>query len=246
MMEFIILGSGSGLPNLDLHLSAIYVHHQGRKLLFDCGEGTSRKLLQHNLTHDELDAIIISHYHPDHISGIFMVLQMLYLEERTKPLHLYLPERSGFFTQIMNSFYTFTERFDYELVIREMDALGQDLPGIEPFPTDHLLGYTDLLKDKKLSNPMQSFAFRITDDTGMLLYTSDLETVACLDSIYSGCHTVIIDGFHPSAESILELQQKDIKRIIITHERSDELIESMNNRQPERIELAKEDQIYTI
>lgn len=32
-MEFIIFGSGSGLPVLDKGLSSIYVEHQGKKLL---------------------------------------------------------------------------------------------------------------------------------------------------------------------------------------------------------------------
>ena len=81
-MRYQILGSASGNPELGLHHSAYYIHTSQNRYLFDCGEGTAQQLLAQNLADEELDAIVISHYHPDHVVGIFMVLQMFYLRQR--------------------------------------------------------------------------------------------------------------------------------------------------------------------
>ncbi|MBC8384908.1 MAG: MBL fold metallo-hydrolase, partial [Candidatus Cloacimonetes bacterium] len=78
-MNIRILGSASGLPTPGKNHSAVYVHSNDSNILFDCGEGTAKQLLRYKLDHNHLDAIVISHFHPDHISGLYMVLQMLYL-----------------------------------------------------------------------------------------------------------------------------------------------------------------------
>ena len=95
-MRFIILGSGPGIPQMDKNLSSIYVQTEHANLLLDCGDGCAKRLLQLGKSGDHLDAVLISHYHPDHIAGIFMLLQMLYLQDRRKALTIYVPERPEF------------------------------------------------------------------------------------------------------------------------------------------------------
>ena len=127
-MEFTIFGSGSGLPVLDKGLSSIYVNYQGKKLLFDCGEGSSYHLLRHELCQNEIDAIIISHYHPDHVSGLLMLIQMFYLKKRSKELQVFLPERVADFEAILQFHYTFKQRWPFELILHPMEELPESVP----------------------------------------------------------------------------------------------------------------------
>lgn len=92
-MQVTILGSGSGKSELNRRHAAVLVQHRTGTFLLDCGEGTSQALLKHAIPADEITAIAISHLHPDHITGLYMLVQNLYLQGRKRPLSIYLPER---------------------------------------------------------------------------------------------------------------------------------------------------------
>ena len=245
-MDFIILGAGHGRPNLNNHLSSIYVENQGSKLLLDCGEGTSWQLLKHNLNHDALDAIIISHYHPDHIAGIFMVLQMFYLENRTKPLMLFVPERPSDLLDAIHLFYTFEQRFPFSLKVHIMDELELYYPEITPVQNDHLSGYTQFVNSMKYPNMLMAYSFLIEDNERSLVYTSDLETTNDIKHLFDKCHTLIIDAMHPDPNFIIDTQNHSVERIILTHGISSELDNWLKNNPTHRFEFAKEDIKYSL
>jgi ribonuclease BN (tRNA processing enzyme) len=63
--------------------------------LLDCGDGTSRDLALTGLSWTEqLQAILISHDHPDHTAGLYGVLTYLRLRGRRRELFVLCPERS--------------------------------------------------------------------------------------------------------------------------------------------------------
>ncbi len=100
-MEAIVLGSGPGLPQVDRNLSSVLIRHNGQMILADCGDGCIRRLMDHGIGAEDLDAVLITHYHPDHVGGLFMLLQMLYLMDRKKSLPVFLPERPAAFVETM-------------------------------------------------------------------------------------------------------------------------------------------------
>jgi len=245
-MKFILLGTGSGLPDLENHLSSLYVNVGNKNLLFDCGEGTAWQLLKHQLDGEALDAIFISHYHPDHVTGLFMVLQMLYLNKRRKPLQLFLPERPAVMMETLQFFYTFPQRFGFALQIldcREIELYHEE---VSCALTDHLRGYTEFLAANHLPNQMDSFAFKISSEVGDLVYTSDISTTDCIQNLFQDCHTIIVDALHPDAAQILKLQYAGLKRILLTHGISPDLKTALAEDPNPLFEFAREDQIYTL
>lgn len=70
MTELIVLGSGTGAPYLRRTAPAIYASFNGYKLLLDCGEGTLHRLLRDGIPYDQIDALFLSHFHPDHAGGL--------------------------------------------------------------------------------------------------------------------------------------------------------------------------------
>ncbi|MGB9553143.1 MAG: MBL fold metallo-hydrolase, partial [bacterium] len=61
--------------------------------LLDCGDGTSRDLASTGLPWPEqLEAILISHDHPDHTAGLYGVLTYLRLRGRRRELYVLSPE----------------------------------------------------------------------------------------------------------------------------------------------------------
>ncbi len=216
-MKFILLGTGSGMPELGKNQSSLYVNVNGKHLLFDCGEGVSQQLLKHHLDNNVLDAIFISHYHPDHISGLFMLLQMLKIQKREKPLQLFLPERPAALVETLQFLYTFIQKFTFPLHILDCEESELYYEEVNVALTDHLLEYEDLVNESKLPNLLHSYAFRISGPEGSLAYTSDINKVESVQFLIRNCHTVIIDAQHPEADQIIRLQYSGIKRVLLTH-----------------------------
>lgn len=245
-MRFIILGSGPGIPMEDKNLSSIYVHTEARALLLDCGEGCAQKLLRMGLSGDHLDAVLISHYHPDHIAGFFMLLQMLYLQNRRKALTVYVPENPSFILDTMHTMYTFETKFAFELEVKLITEAPEDLPGIRVAPTDHLQSYRPQIQALGLANEMRSWAMRIQGPHGDLVYSADIMSTDCITELLRDAHSVIVDALHPNAGQILQLLGLGLKRVILNHGISPELEALLDSEPLTGFELATEDHEYQI
>ena len=68
-MKLTIIGFWGGYPKQNGASSGYLLEHEGFKLLIDCGSGVLAKM-QNLIEPEDLDAVLISHYHPDHIADI--------------------------------------------------------------------------------------------------------------------------------------------------------------------------------
>ncbi|MEM8598906.1 MAG: ribonuclease Z [Bacteroidota bacterium] len=90
--EVIPLGTASAIPTRGRHLSATALRREGEMLLFDCGEGTQFRLLEGGLKRSRLDAVFLTHFHGDHLYGLFGLLTTMALLGRTDALTVVAPE----------------------------------------------------------------------------------------------------------------------------------------------------------
>jgi ribonuclease Z len=65
-----LLGTGTPVPRPDRFGSATFVEAGDQKLLIDAGRGAAIRLFQLNIPIGRLDALLLTHYHSDHTSGI--------------------------------------------------------------------------------------------------------------------------------------------------------------------------------
>src|SRR5437762_10049657 len=116
-MTVTFLGTGSGVPSLDRNLACVAVQRQGELFLFDCGEGAQIQYRRAGLGFGPLAAIVISHLHGDHVTGLMGLLMSLQMAERLEPLDLYgTPGLAEYVRCNRRALHT---RFGYELRIRE-------------------------------------------------------------------------------------------------------------------------------
>ncbi len=69
-MQFIFLGTGCPVVSLERFGPAHLVQHQGRSLLVDCGSGVTQRLLAAGCPGRDLDALLLTHLHSDHITDL--------------------------------------------------------------------------------------------------------------------------------------------------------------------------------
>ncbi|MEM5879118.1 MAG: ribonuclease Z [Candidatus Aenigmatarchaeota archaeon] len=116
MIQITFLGTVSGIPSKDRGHPAIALEYFGEEkdtLLFDCGEGTQKQLMQSNISFMKINKIFISHWHADHFSGLIPLVQTMSLEKRKAELKIFGPEAEKFVSNILDLGY-FGLRFPVE------------------------------------------------------------------------------------------------------------------------------------
>ncbi|MGC9059233.1 MAG: ribonuclease Z [Candidatus Aenigmatarchaeota archaeon] len=105
MIVVTFLGTVSGIPSKERNHPAIaleYYSYRKDTLLFDCGEGTQKQLMQAKISFMDISKIFITHWHADHFSGLIPLLQTMNLEKRKKELLIFAPEANRFVSAIIN------------------------------------------------------------------------------------------------------------------------------------------------
>ena len=89
MSDLIILGSSNAVPALDhanTHLAIITPH---RRLLIDCGPNPVISLEKAGVDVNTLTDIILTHFHPDHVASLPLLLMDMWLMGRREPLNIH-------------------------------------------------------------------------------------------------------------------------------------------------------------
>lgn len=68
-MKVIPVGVWGAFPKAESATSSFLVEHEGFRVLFDCGSGVLSQV-QRYVSLDEIDAVVISHYHADHVADV--------------------------------------------------------------------------------------------------------------------------------------------------------------------------------
>jgi len=85
------LGTSGSVPTVKRALPAIAIQRKDELILFDCGEGLQRQMIQANIGFHRKTKIFITHMHGDHVLGLPGLLQTMSLLERERKLDIYGP-----------------------------------------------------------------------------------------------------------------------------------------------------------
>ena len=90
MPKLIILGTAAAVADAKHENTHLAFANEKRLLLIDCPGNPVARMQQvgYDLTH-RLTDLLLTHFHPDHVSGYPLLLQTLWLLGRTEPLHIY-------------------------------------------------------------------------------------------------------------------------------------------------------------
>jgi ribonuclease Z len=92
MLDITLLGCGGTMPLPNRWLTSLLVRYKGRNILIDAGEGTQIALKQAGLSAHDIDLILITHFHGDHVMGLPGILMSMGTSGRTEPVTIVGPK----------------------------------------------------------------------------------------------------------------------------------------------------------
>ncbi|HXR29557.1 MAG TPA: ribonuclease Z [Solirubrobacterales bacterium] len=135
-LSAIFLGTGGSVPSARRSTASVMLARGGRRLLFDCGEGTQRQL-QRSLGLAQVDEIYLTHFHADHILGLPGLLKTYDLTAREDPLTIYGPRGLRDLFKMLGRL---IGRTDYSIDLIEIDpgeAVRHDGAEVRAYAVEH-------------------------------------------------------------------------------------------------------------
>lgn len=95
-LRVVFLGTSGGVPTPTRSLPAICIqrkcmHAKDELIMFDCGEGVQRQMIQAGVGFHRRTKVFITHLHGDHVLGLPGMLQTMSLLHRKRKLEVYGP-----------------------------------------------------------------------------------------------------------------------------------------------------------
>ncbi len=176
-------GSFAG-PDSPASSYLVRAEHEGRtwQVVLDIGAGALGALQRH-IDPRDLDAVVLSHLHPDHcidLCGLYVV-QRYHPDGPSRPLPVYGPTGTG---KRMSEAYGLDDphamdtEFDYrDLVHAEPIVIGPFT--VTPYAVNH---------------PIEAYGLRVEADGAVLAYTGDTDVCEALTPLMTGASLVLADS----------------------------------------------------
>jgi ribonuclease Z len=87
--ELMVLGSAASIANVEHANTHLAIRTPSGVILIDCVGSPTVRLGEAGIDLDEIDDLILTHFHPDHVSGVPLLLMNMWLSGRRKALRIY-------------------------------------------------------------------------------------------------------------------------------------------------------------
>lgn len=216
-------GTAAGYPTKKRpHTTAVGVWRGRALYLLDAGAGVAGQLAQLDVEPEAIRAVFISHTHPDHISGLPILMQWLQLRKRKQPLVMGMPgEAIEGFHELLSMCYLPPEWLGFRLDIQEVaEGPGYDEDGVtvEAIPSRHLEGFAQRLREMGDSRAGETFSYAVEAEGKRILFTADLAHSWEVPERIRGADLAIVELAHFPPEELGEvLTGVALPRLVVTH-----------------------------
>jgi ribonuclease Z len=216
-LKITVLGAGTCIPYPNFSPAGYLVYINQVPLLLEAGPGTIARMSAQGVNYQDLEYILISHLHPDHVLDLLTLLQVFNATPgwtRKKILTVIGCEGIKYFLEEQFRLFDGTKPESYSMQIYEMKN-----------ETIHFEGWS-LTSALSLHTP-KSLAFRISNMSKSLVYSGDASTPDNLIELAQGADLLLCECSFPlgwetpdhlSPDQVGTLAKKAIaKRVALTH-----------------------------
>ncbi len=210
MARLVLLGTGTCQLQTERAGSSALVELDGLTLLFDCGRGVTARLTELGYRQDQIEHVVVSHFHADHVSDLIPLLHAgsySQIDPRGRDLHLWGPPGLGRLVDGWLELFGATSLVNperYRLEVHELEAGRFEIGGqpLEfaslPPAGNHGLGFT-----------VDGRRYALTGDSDFHQQEIDF---------LSGRELAVFDAGHLSDDEIVELAARtQVPRLVCSH-----------------------------
>ena len=217
-----ILGSGTCVPSLTRNPCSFLLQTAGQHLLFDCGPGVMRRLLETGVTIFDVSHIFLSHFHPDHtgeLASFLFALKYAAPDRQHQPLTLVAGNGfKAFFERLKGVYGDWIVLPPERFTVVELDTQQPD--------SRALAGFT--VASMPVAHGPESIAYRIVAADGKaVVYSGDSDVCDGLTAIAADADLMICESAFPDGQKVDGhltpslageiAQQARVKQLILTH-----------------------------
>ena len=217
-MELIILGSGTGVPSLKRSSPAALINAGSKSILLDSGAGTLVRMLQAGVTYKDLDIILYSHIHPDHVADLVPLIFACKYKEDPREKDLFIIGGRGFrdyFEGLRELYGDWIEPETFRIRIKEVlaDTITLNDIQITTLPLEHT---------------PESVGYRVESFMGWnLVYSGDTDYCHNIVQLARGADLLILEASFPDGKKVKGhltpslagriAQEAGCRKLILTH-----------------------------
>ena len=151
-----ILGTGAAVPTLKRGTTAQLVNCQQRSILIDCGEATQIQMRKFKVKFQNIQLVLISHMHGDHVFGLPGLISTMQLLGRTAPMTIIGPKGIKEFLFSQFKLVGLYNGFPLNFIELEPETVGSVFEDkcleIKTFPLNHRIATHAYRIDEKPGN----------------------------------------------------------------------------------------------
>jgi ribonuclease Z len=217
MAKLTILGTAPALPEPFCEYTYMVLQSGESVILVDCASSPVQRLAQAGVNFQDVDHLIITHCHPDHIYGIPVFFLALWLGGRTRPLHVYGPPGIAHVIPAMMDLYKWHDWPGfYPIEFHEVElAVGSPVLDSADFlitaaPAEHLV-------------PTIALRMMCKETGGVAVYSSDTEPCEAVMDLAHGADLLIHEstgahaGHSSSSAAGAIARFAGVKRLVLVH-----------------------------
>ena len=225
-MQLRFVGCGDALGSGGRFNTCFHVAGRESNFLIDCGASSLPALKRLGIARDEIDLILITHFHGDHFGGLPFLLLDAQFTRRTRPLVIAGPagieaKLANLMEALFEHSSTTTQRFDLSVIALEPEQsriFGE--VKVTPFPVIHGASGGPFL------------AYRIEAEGRVVAYSADTEWTETLVPAARGADLFVAEAYyydkivknHLSLKTLeAHLPEINAKRLVLTHMSNDML-----------------------
>ena len=217
------LGTSDAVPSWERSHASLVAQMARKTLLLDCGEPCAKNLAFECVDFGKIDAILLSHLHPDHVAGLPQVIIGMWLEaKRTRDIPVFMPaEGIETFRKLILTTYLFPELIKFNVDFRPLSN-GQTFAvgavQVTPHRTTHLDSIRRIAGDKH-GVPCEPFLYELAANGKRIAYSGDMGEAGDLLSVLDRpLDLLVTECAHFSPQSLFEtLRDKPVRRVALTH-----------------------------
>ncbi|MHB9095452.1 MAG: MBL fold metallo-hydrolase [Eubacteriales bacterium] len=223
IMKLTVLGCWAPYPRAGGACSGYLIQAGGKNILLECGSGVLSNLQKH-IDFRHLDAVVVSHLHPDHYLDLFCLRHAVSgarrLDKGLQPIPLYVPmEPEESFRQLSR----YSEAFN----VRAIEKLPKSQ---ETGVTIYAASIGSIrLSFARTDHPLPAYAVKVTGG-GELFYSADTLWCEYLPGFAKGadvalCEASVIEedreytsvGHLTAAQAGVLARKAGVPRLVVTH-----------------------------